>query len=208
MYEDGERTRGRTRVCVGVIRRCPPNHVETAPIHRRNGCEGDITSARTPRGLESHKTTRRRRRLRSPSGLPPSAPTQLPAPSSTEPCPLPPSTSDSPLIRVQENWGRLRKGWQIYLGLRRIPFSYAMRHNPLSPSLSAVFGDAVPIFAPNGLVIGLLCQLRPQLDNAGRSARTRSPPASGPRQSRRADVSWRYCQVDEKLVDRPPRYWA
>ena len=38
--------------------------------------------------------------------LPPSAPTQLPSPSSTEPFPLPPWTSDSPLIRVQENRGR------------------------------------------------------------------------------------------------------
>ena len=33
-----------------------------------------------------------RRRLRSPGGLPPSAPTQLPSHASTEPCPLPPST--------------------------------------------------------------------------------------------------------------------
>ena len=41
------------------------------------------------------------------SGRPPSAPTQLPSPSLTEPFPPPPWTLDSPLIRVQENWRRL-----------------------------------------------------------------------------------------------------
>ena len=50
---------------------------------------------------------RRRRALQSPSGLPPSAPTQVPSRSLTEPCSPPPWTSDSPLIRVQENRGRL-----------------------------------------------------------------------------------------------------
>ena len=37
----------------------------------------------------------------------PSAPTQLPSRASIQPCSPPPSTSDSPLIRVQENKGRL-----------------------------------------------------------------------------------------------------
>ena len=49
---------------------------------------------------------RRRRALRSPSGLPPSPPTPSPARSSIEPFPPPPWTLDSPLISVQENWGR------------------------------------------------------------------------------------------------------
>ena len=40
------------------------------------------------------------------SGTNGTAPTQLPSPSSTELFPLPPWTSDSPLIRVQENRGR------------------------------------------------------------------------------------------------------
>ena len=41
---------------------------------------------------------------------PTAAPTQLPSPSSTQPCPPPPLTSDSPLIRVQENLGRHTAG--------------------------------------------------------------------------------------------------
>ena len=53
------------------------------------------TAARAPR-LPTPPPPRRRR-LRSPSGLPPSAPTLLPSPASTEPFPLPPVTSDSPL---------------------------------------------------------------------------------------------------------------
>ena len=63
------------------------------------------TVARVP----SHQTPPPcRRGRRSPYGRPPSAPTLLPQPASTQPCALPPSTSDSPtLIRVQENWGRL-----------------------------------------------------------------------------------------------------
>ena len=56
---------------------------------------------------------RRRRALRSPSGLPPSPPTPSPARSSIEPFPPPPWTLDSPLISVQENWGRFTKScWQ------------------------------------------------------------------------------------------------
>ena len=50
---------------------------------------------------------RPRHRLRSPSGLPPSVPTPpLALPASTDPWFPPPWTSDSPLIRVQENRGR------------------------------------------------------------------------------------------------------
>ena len=53
----------------------------------------------------------RRQGLQSPSGLPPSAPIPLPVPRpSTEPFPPPPWTLDSPLIRVQENRGALRRG--------------------------------------------------------------------------------------------------
>ena len=62
-----------------------------------------------PRLPSTRKKPRGRRRLRSPSGLPPSAPAQLPSRASIQPCPPPPSTSDSPLIRVQENWGRLNR---------------------------------------------------------------------------------------------------
>ena len=61
-------------------------------------------------GIDARSTQPPRRRLglRSPSGLPPSEPTQVPSPSSTEPFPRPPWTLDSPLIRVQENWGRFK----------------------------------------------------------------------------------------------------
>ncbi len=48
-----------------------------------------------------------RHRLQSPSGLPSSVPTHVHSRSSTEPFSQPPWTSDSPLIRVQENRGRL-----------------------------------------------------------------------------------------------------
>ncbi len=64
------------------------------------------TAARAPR--PPTQPPWRRLGLRSPSGLPPSEPTQIPSPASTEPFPLPPWTSDSPLIRVQENWGRFK----------------------------------------------------------------------------------------------------
>ena len=50
---------------------------------------------------------RRRHGLQSPSGLPPSVPIHVPSRSSTDPFSQPPWTSDSPLIRVQENKGRL-----------------------------------------------------------------------------------------------------
>ncbi len=63
------------------------------------------TAARAPR--PPTQPPRRRLGLPSPSGLPRPEPTQLSSPSSTEPFPLPPWTSDSPLIRVQENRGRL-----------------------------------------------------------------------------------------------------
>ena len=44
MYQNGERTRGRTPLGVDVIRRRTPNHVRTVPTHRRSGCNGDLTS--------------------------------------------------------------------------------------------------------------------------------------------------------------------
>ena len=75
----------------------------TAAAAPRPASGSHSTTARAPR--PGPQPPQRRRRLRSPFGLPPSAPTQLPAPSSTEPFPLPPWTSDSPLIRVQENRG-------------------------------------------------------------------------------------------------------
>ena len=51
----------------------------------------------------------------------PSAPAQLPARASTQPCPPPPSTSDSPIIRVQENWGRLSTEWTALFSFLRNP---------------------------------------------------------------------------------------
>ena len=44
MYQNGERTRGRTPLGGDVIRRRTPNHVRTVPTHRRSGCNGDLTS--------------------------------------------------------------------------------------------------------------------------------------------------------------------
>ena len=70
---------------------------------------GPRSSAAPAPGAPPH-LPRRRRALRSPSGLPPSPPTPSPARSSIEPFPPPPWTLDSPLISVQENWGRFTRG--------------------------------------------------------------------------------------------------
>ena len=75
-----------------------------------NGCRWENLGPRsiaapTPGALP--RLTRPRHRLRSPSGLPPAVPTPpLALPASTDPFPPSPWTSDSPLIRVQENRGR------------------------------------------------------------------------------------------------------
>ena len=76
---------------------------------QRPACGSRSTAAAAPG--PPPRLPRRRRALQSPSGLPPSAPIQVPSRSLTEPCSQPPWTSDSPLLRVQENRRRLTFCW-------------------------------------------------------------------------------------------------
>ena len=61
----------------------------------------------------------------------PSAPTSLPSRASTQPGPPPPSTSVSPLIRVQENWGA--SGARVKSGFRCIDPALSGRQQPGCP---------------------------------------------------------------------------
>ena len=69
--------------------------------------------------------------------------------------------------------------------------------------------DVLPQFAA---VVSISRIRRPSPPpSAGEPPGTRQGPTSGPRPGRPAEprpLFRRYCQVDEKLVDRPPRCWA
>ena len=86
-----------------------PPAIRRAAAAAPRPASGPRSSAAPAPGAPPHLPRRRRARPRSPSGLPPSPPTPSPARSSIEPFPPPPWTLDSPLISVQENWGRFRK---------------------------------------------------------------------------------------------------